>query len=363
MSKILLKDRLEFLYGFSVRVSNETTGKYPVFGSNGITGYIDSYKVEAPGIIIGRKGTFGAINFSKKNFTPTDTAYYVSLKDKAQDDIKFWFYYLRVLGLNKLNTHSSVPGLSREIAYFLNINPPDLSSQQKIAAVLSALDAKIEINNRINAELEAMAKTLYDYWFVHNDKTRKWEIARLGDFVKVNERSITKDYPYDKIEYIDISSVSLGRLEGTTAYPLKDSPSRARRLVQHGDTIWSTVRPNRKSYLFISNPKENLVVSTGFAVLTPKKIPPSFLYFLTTTEQFVNYLVSNAEGSAYPAVSAERFSDAAFSIPPENLLMEFESIASPALTQIAHNGKENQTLATLRDWLLPLLMNGQASVE
>ena len=234
--------------------------------------------------------------------------------------------------------------------------------QEAIGELYLTLSKKIEINNRINAELEAMAKTLYDYWFVHNDKTRKWEIARLGDFVKVNERSITKDYPYDKIEYIDISSVSLGRLEGTTAYPLKDSPSRARRLVQHGDTIWSTVRPNRKSYLFISNPKENLVVSTGFAVLTPKKIPPSFLYFLTTTEQFVNYLVSNAEGSAYPAVSAERFSDAAFSIPPENLLMEFESIASPALTQIAHNGKENHTLAALRDWLLPLLMNGQASV-
>jgi len=241
--------------------------------------------------------------------------------------------------------------------------PEDVSTQQKIAAVLSALDAKIELNQRINAELESMAKTLYDYWFVHNKNVGKLKVGKLGDFIKVNERSITKDYPHSEIEYIDIASVSVGRLEGTTQYALKDAPSRARRLVKHGDTIWSTVRPNRKSYLFICNPKENLVVSTGFAVLTPKNIPPSFLYFLTTTEQFVNYLVSNSEGSAYPAVSADRFAELEFSIPPEKRLTEFENIVSPMLTKISQLELESQTLTVLRDWLLPMLMNGQVVVR
>jgi type I restriction enzyme S subunit len=114
--------------------------------------------------------------------------------------------------------------------------------------------------------------------------------------------------------------------------------------------------------LFINNPKENLVVSTGFAVLTPVNIPPSFLYLYTTTELFVDYLVSNADGSAYPAVLPERFAEAEFLIPPEDKLGQFESIVSPMLAQIAHNEEESRTLANLRDSLLPKLMSGELSL-
>src|SRR5690242_17811148 len=114
MSNITLGQRIEFLYGFGVRVDEEEKGKYPVFGSNGITGYIKSYKVIGPGIIIGRKGSVGKVTFANNNFTPTDTAYYVKIKDECKDDLKFWYYYLQLLNLDKLNTHSSVPGLSRD---------------------------------------------------------------------------------------------------------------------------------------------------------------------------------------------------------------------------------------------------------
>ena len=99
MSKCLLRDRVDFLYGFATRVDDEPIGDYPLFGSNGVTGYIDSYKVSGPGVIIGRKGTVGAINYSEKNFTPTDTAFYLSIKDPTKDDINFWFYYLQYLRL------------------------------------------------------------------------------------------------------------------------------------------------------------------------------------------------------------------------------------------------------------------------
>ncbi|KXK13684.1 MAG: restriction modification system DNA specificity subunit [Chloroflexi bacterium OLB14] len=91
MSEILLKDRVEFEYGYSVRVNDEKHGEYPVFGSNGITGFIDSYKVKGPGVIIGRKGSVGAIKFSEENFTPTDTAYYLSIKDIKKMILSFGF--------------------------------------------------------------------------------------------------------------------------------------------------------------------------------------------------------------------------------------------------------------------------------
>ena len=92
MNKLFLKDRVEFIYGFSVRVNAETVGSYPIYGSNGITGFIDSYKVKGPGVIIGRKGSVGAIHYSDLDFTPTDTAYYLNIKDEAKDDLKFWYY-------------------------------------------------------------------------------------------------------------------------------------------------------------------------------------------------------------------------------------------------------------------------------
>ncbi|KXK13685.1 MAG: restriction modification system DNA specificity subunit [Chloroflexi bacterium OLB14] len=101
-----------------------------------------------------------------------------------------------------------MPGLSREIAYFINVNPPDLATQKKISAVLSALDAKIELNTRINAELESLAKTLYDYWFVQfaphksaggemvwNEELKReiplgWEVVKLGDCFEVKKGSL-----------------------------------------------------------------------------------------------------------------------------------------------------------------------------
>jgi len=280
----------------------------------------------------------------------------------------FFYYYF----FNSPIGRSTIEGIVEQVAAAgirgsdlskLNVPHIPLPEQRAIAGILGALDDKIELNRRMNRTLESITRAVFRQWFVEGEDIVDWKMGRLGDFIEVNERSINKDNSNDEIEYIDISSVSVGHLEGTTIYALKDAPSRARRLVRHGDTIWSTVRPNRKSYLFIYQPKENLVVSTGFAVLTPKKIPPSFLYFFTTTEQFIDYLVSNADGSAYPAVLPERFADADLPLPPKDMLNEFERVASPLLRQIAHNEKESRTLASLRDSLLPKLMRGEVRVS
>lgn len=327
------------------------------------------YEVKENDILLTGAGTLGELFVIPPN-APKGVINQALLRIRLNKDVVdqdffcyYFKYYIKAI-IGKINGDSVIPNLPPlPLIKSTVIDIPDISYQQKIAAVLSALDAKIELNQRINAELESMAKTLYDYWFVQKSNVGKLKVGKLGDFIEVNARSISKDYPHKEIEYIDIASVSTGRLEGTTKYEIKDAPSRARRLVKHGDTIWSTVRPNRKSYLFICNPKDNVVASTGFAVLTPKKIPPSFLYFFTTTDRFVNYLVSNAEGSAYPAVSADRFAEIDFAIPPESKLAEFENIVSPMLTKISQNEKESQTLTELRDWLLPMLMNGQVTIK
>lgn len=278
-------------------------------------------------------------------------------------------------------------------AFHVCLPPPD--EQRAIASVLGALDDKIDLNRRMNETLEAMARAIFKSWFVDFDPVRAkaggeepwgmdaataalfpdafddselgeiplgWRVGTIADVVKVNERSIDKSYTDATIEYIDIASVTRGRLDGTTPYAMSDAPSRARRLVADGDTIWSCVRPNRRSYFFVQYPVDNLVVSTGFAVLTPKAVGASYLYLWTTTDDFVDYLTANADGSAYPAVRADRFEAARLLVPSDAVLEGFESQARPLLRRVEANARESRTLAELRDTLLPKLLSGEVRV-
>jgi len=138
----------------------------------------------------------------------------------------------------------------------------------------------------------------------------------LGSVVAINPNKVDRDFPYNEIDYIDISSVGSGDLLQTTRYLLKEAPGRAKRLVADGDTILSTVRPNRRSFLFVKDPKPWLVVSTGFAVLRPSSMLDSrFLYYTVTAQEFTDYLALRAKGAAYPAVDSETIANAEISLP------------------------------------------------
>ena len=176
----------------------------------------------------------------------------------------------------------------RQPANQLRIIPlPPLPIQRRIAEILGRLDDKIEVNQRINATLEAMAQALYRHWFVEFGPFRDgefveselgaipkgWEVQKLKNVADVNRSSIRTGHEPTEIAYIDISSVSPGKIEAKITLPFSDAPSRARRLVRHGDIIWSVVRPNRRAFALIQHPAENLVVSTGFAVITAIQVP------------------------------------------------------------------------------------------
>ena len=152
-----------------------------------------------------------------------------------------------------------------------------------------------------------------------------WIKYRLGDLIEVNQNSIRKG-DLEWINYIDIKSVGTGFYEEPRKIQFIDAPSRARRLLREGDTVISSVRPNLKSFFFSQNLKTNSVASTGFAVLTPKKIDPRFLYYLTTNDEYINYLVSSCTGSAYPAFGPQVILDSEVNVP--DTIKEQKSIAS-----------------------------------
>jgi len=147
----------------------------------------------------------------------------------------------------------------------------------------------------------------------------EWPTVRLGEVAVINPDAIGPDWPFSHIRYVDISSVGEGfLLEPPTVMSIAEAPSRAKRLVQKGDSVLSTVRPNRRSMFFVSESEPDLVVSTGFAVLRPKPkiIDPRYLYACVFDKAFTSYLVSREKGAAYPAVLPEDIADATISLPP-----------------------------------------------
>lgn len=181
---------------------------------------------------------------------------------------------------------------------------------------------------------------------------------RLGEVVTINPDSITRNYPFQIIEYIDISSVGSGTLEGTKSIPIEKAPSRARRLINEGDTIISTVRPNRRSFLFIKNPLPNTVVSTGFAVLRATvTINERYLYYTVSHQAFTDYLTSRAKGAAYPAVDTDIIADAEILLPPLPTQQKIAGILSAYDDLIENNTRRVQILEEMaqriyREWFV-----------
>lgn len=144
----------------------------------------------------------------------------------------------------------------------------------------------------------------------------KWSEVRLGELIDVNPETLAVSKYNGKIQYIDISSVNCGQLDGYTEYDIVDAPSRARRIIRNNDIIYSTVRPNLRAYYYVKNCPDNAICSTGFAVLRAKEnVDSRFIYSLVTENSFVDYLSLVAKGSAYPAVDTADFKKSKVTVP------------------------------------------------
>ncbi|MFH1952822.1 MAG: restriction endonuclease subunit S [Pseudomonadota bacterium] len=195
------------------------------------------------------------------------------------------------------------------------------------------------------------------------------EIVRLGSVISINPDSVGKHFPFETINYIDISSVGSGTLNGITEIKISEAPSRARRMVKSADTILSTVRPNRRSFLFVKCPVVNTVVSTGFAVVRAKdEINPRFLYYTITHQPFTDYLTNNAKGAAYPAVDTDTIARAEIWLPPLPTQHKIASILSAYDDLIENNLRrikilEEMAQALYREWFVKFRFPGHEKVR
>lgn len=295
----------------------------------------------------------------------------------------FLYHFLRSPSfysqVNGLRSGVAQPQLPIRDMQQIKLSLPPLPTQRRIASILSAYDELIENNQRRIRILEDMARSLYREWFVHfrypgyesvplvdsplGRIPQGWEVKKLGKIAAVNRAQINAKTAPAELHYIDIASVSPGQIDNITTYSSSEAPGRARRIVQHGDILWSCVRPNRRSHALVMQPEPNTIASTGFAVLTAMDVSFTFLYFATTTDDFVTFLSNSATGSAYPAVTAKTFENAELLVSPASLLAKFGVITVPMAEQVHALQRQTANLRRTRDLLLPRLLSGQVTLS
>lgn len=366
----LLGDLIEFQRGYDLPKSKFVHGKYPVQSSNGILGYHHEYKVKAPSITIGRSGTVGIPHLIKTNFFPHNTALFV--KDFKGNDVEYIYYLLKNLKLNEYKTGSGVPTMNRNHLHPLKIQAfLGIPTQKSIAHILSTLDQKIAINNQINAQLEQMAKTLYDYWFVqfdfpdengkpykssggemvYNDTLKReipkgWEVKGLGEIADLYQpQTLSEKDLIEEGKYL--------------VYGANGIIGKYFRYNHNEPVIAIACRGNSCGTINVTQP---LSWITGNAMVVKPKLDYTCIDYIKNT-----LIISNVEktisGSAQPQITRTNLAPLSFICPSEKLLRAYANKVQAAFELRMKTFEQNQQLTQLRDFLLPMLMNGQVGVD
>lgn len=271
--------------------------------------------------------------------------------------------------------------------------PKKISEQNKITDVLKTIEDKIELNLKINTELESMCKMIYDYWFIQfdfpdrNGKPYKssggemiwdkrlkrkvpkvFEFARLDEVVEINYSTLSNDSKDQIYAYLDTSNLTRNELSELSFIDSSKQklPSRAKRIINENDILYSTVRPDQEHFGIVKHPVKNMLASTGFLQIKSKIewISNDFIYQFLSQQYIKDHLnkIANISVSSYPSFSPNDLLSLYIPMNKE-LVRDFSKILANVYTTISNNQIENKELSNLRDWLLPILMNGQVKVE
>jgi len=362
--------RLEHLVNFRTGKLNSNAavdnGKYPFFTCSPETLRINDYAFDCEALLLAGNNAEGVfpLKYYKGKFNAYQRTYVITVRDPEMLSYGYLFYNLRtqLKELQNISHGSATKFLTLTLLNDIEIPLSPISEQKAIAEVLSSLDDKIDLLHRQNKTLESLAETLFRQWF-NEEAEDSWETKTVSDVALINQASIDKDYEFEDIEYLDTGSITENIIEGFQFLRLADAPSRARRIVRNNDIVISQVRPIQRHYGLLKSTKPNTVVSTGFCVVSCKKIDPHFMYVFLTQKDMTEYLdiIADASTSAYPSLKPSDIANLEFKMPPKGLLDSFSAYASAAWQKLETNRAQIHSLTKTRDSLLPKLMNGEVT--
>ncbi len=359
-------------------------------------------------ILLSSRAPIGLLSIAATDLC-TNQGFKNIIPDKSKIDSEFLYYYLKIkiADINKLGSGTTFKEVSKSsIEDFQVLIPENVTTQQKIAAVLSALDAKIELNNRINAELETMAKTLYDYWFVQFDfpfdftstplstgaqgkpdkNGRRTEPAEVKPYKSsggkmVWNAELKREIPagWGVGDLSDIANITMGQsppgesynennegmifFQGCTDFgnrfpTIRQYTTQPTRFAKKGDILLSVRAP--VGTLNIAN--ENCCIGRGLAALNSQGNCITYLWgVMINLKQIFDR--RNVDGTTFGSITKEDLYSLKIIKPENEILKKYQKAINPSFEKQNRIELENKQLSSLRDFLLPMLMNGQVKVK
>ena len=363
-----------------------SNGKYPVLGSGGIMRYIDRFLYNKPSVLLPRKGTLDNIQYCDVPFWTVDTLYYTEVNTNLANPY-YLYRYLSLLDLSNLDSGTGVPSMTFDNYYGLKIFLPNIEKQTKIAQILQTLDKKITINRQINQNLEAMAKQLYDYWFVQfdfpneegkpykssggemlwNDKLKRnipvgWHCGNLFEIaVFTNGLACQKFRPKD--DEMPLPVIKIREMHDGISVDTEEVTSNIPESVKvyNGDVLfsWSASLEVMLWAYGLGGLNQHI-----FKVTSANDFPKSFYYFQLLDYVNVFKKMAEARKTTMGHITQDHLQQSTIAIPDnKDIADKFEELISPIFKQIVKLQEEISNLIKQRDELLPLLMNGQITIE
>lgn len=389
MSKVKLGDVMTLHRGYDLPNAQRIDGDVPIIGSSGVSGFHNVARLHDKNVITGRYGTIGKVFYHDGPCWPLNTTLYV--EDFHGNNARYVAYLLEaILASPVINggDKSTVPGIDRNALHAMEIPYIENRDEQGlIANVLSSIDDKIALNKKIMTELEKTSRLIYDYWFtqfdfpdengkpyrssggkmVYNGTLKReipqgWEVTTVGEQCELRlggtpDTSVQEFWGGD-MSWLSSAEVAtspiLGAEKSITKAGVEGS---ATSFAPAGSVLLSITRYIRPSILAIDACFNQSVV----AILESQALHTEFLYPFMQS-QVPRYLTLRT-GAQQPHINKETVSETCFSIPTELILARYYDKVAPVFNQLILAAKAVDQLSSLRDWLLPMLMNGQVHVD
>ncbi len=375
MKTILFKDFIKLQRGFDLPKSQFISGIIPVVGSTSILGYHNEAKAKGPGVVTGRSGTLGVIQYIDADYWPHNTSLWV--KDFMGNNPKFVYYMLRCMDLSKYNSGGAVPTLNRNVLDNIELRIPIIDIQNKIVNIISKYDDLIENNLKRIKLLEETAELLYKEWFVNfrfpeyekcefvDGIPEGWEKCRLIDIVTTQygftESSLEEDTgvkylrgtDINKSSYINWATVPWCNIneEEINKYRLNKYDIVVIRMADPGKVgiIESDIKAVFASYLIRLNIKCDF-------------LKPYYLFYFLNSNYYQQFISQASTGATRKSANAKLITDVDIIIAPKEIIEQFELRVTNLREMLNNLLQQNQSLKQARDILIPKLIKGEIEV-
>jgi type I restriction enzyme, S subunit len=361
--------------GYDLPNQNIVPGKYPIIASTTIKDYHNAYKVKPPGVVTGRSGSLGTVQYISEKFWPLNTTLYAI--DYKGNFPRYVYYFLKTMHLENLNSGAGVPTLNQNHLHKLKIKIPSIKIQIKISAILSAYDDLIENNKRRITLLEKMAEEIYREWFVRmrfpgHEKVKfkkgvpeEWKVKKIGELVST-QYGYTASAGEEEIgpkflritdivpDVIDWESVPYCKIEGK---------NEKKYLLNEGDIVVARTGATVGFAKRINKNHPRSVFASYLVRLVPKNVCDSiFLGMAVESDSFKKFIGMFITGAAQPQANASIMSLFTIYYPVKNIIGKFNKTVEPIINLKEKLCAKNTLIKRSRDLLLPRLISGKLPV-